>query len=150
LAVAAPDIGSGTAIEAPSSTQPSRRASLRRLAPFRPARRAATATGPTITHEMADAPLPDLVLYSRPGCHLCDEARELLQHLLDERRRSNLPTPTLFEINIESDLELERRFFTTIPVVELADRRLELATSAAKLRRLLSDVLDGSAATTPA
>lgn len=99
---------------------------------------------------MADAPLPDLVLYSRSGCHLCDEARYLLQALLDERRHIALPTPTLTEIDIESDPELERRFFTTIPVVELAGRRVELATSAAKLRRLLSDVLDGSAATTPA
>jgi hypothetical protein len=97
---------------------------------------------------MADAPLPDLVLYSRPGCHLCDEARDLLHALLDERWRGDLPTPTLIEIDIESDPELERRFFTTIPVVELGDRRIELATSAARLRRLLSDVLDGSAATT--
>ena len=99
---------------------------------------------------MADAPLPDLILYSRTGCHLCDEARELLQQLLDERGRSSLAIPTLTEIDIESDPDLERRFFSTIPVVELGDRRLELATSAAKLRRLLSDVLDGSAATTPA
>ncbi len=99
---------------------------------------------------MADAPLPDLVLYSRAGCHLCDEARELLQALLDERARQGLTTPRLDEIDIESDPELERRFFTTIPVVELGDRRVELATSAAKLRRLLADVLDGSPATTPA
>jgi glutaredoxin len=99
---------------------------------------------------MADAPLPDLVLYSRPGCHLCDEARELLQQLLEERRRTDRPTPTLTEVDIESDPELERRYFTTIPVVELGDRRLELATSAAKLRRHLSDVLDGSAAATRA
>jgi glutaredoxin len=99
---------------------------------------------------MADAPLPDLVLYSRAGCHLCDEARELLQALLDERARQGLTTPRLDEIDIESDPELERRFFTTIPVVELGDRRVELATSAAKLRRLLADVLDGSPATTSA
>ena len=99
---------------------------------------------------MADAPLPDLVLYSRAGCHLCDEARELLQALLDERARQGLTTPRLDEIDIESDPELERRFFTTIPVVELGDRRVELATSAAKLRRMLADVLDGSPATTSA
>ena len=99
---------------------------------------------------MADAPLPDLILYSRTGCHLCDEARDLLRGLLDERSRRGLQAPNLSEIDIESDPDLELRFFTTIPVVELGDRRLELATSAAKLRRLLSDVLDGNAATTPA
>jgi hypothetical protein len=99
---------------------------------------------------MADAPLPDLILYSRAGCHLCDEARDLLRGLLEERARQGLTAPKLSEIDIESDPDLERRYFATIPVVELGDRRLELATSAAKLRRLLSDVLDGSAATTPA
>jgi glutaredoxin len=99
---------------------------------------------------MADAPLPDLILYSRAGCHLCDEARDLLQALLSERAGAGLRTPTLTEVDIESDPELERHYFTTIPVVELGERRLELATSAAKLRRLLSDVLDGSAATAPA
>jgi glutaredoxin len=105
---------------------------------------------PTITDAMAEATLPDLVLYSRAGCHLCDEARELLHALLDERARQGLSTPRLTEIDIEADPDLERRFFTTIPVVELGDRQVELATSAAKLRRLLSDVLDGSAATTSA
>jgi hypothetical protein len=99
---------------------------------------------------MADPPLPDLILYARPECGLCDEARDLLLALLDERGRQNLPVPSLTEVDIESDANLERRYFASIPVVELGDRRLELATSAAKLRRLLDDVLDGSAATTPA
>ena len=99
---------------------------------------------------MADAPLPDLVLYGRPGCGLCDEARDLLHALLDERSGHGFPTPVMIEVDIESDPDLERTLFDRIPVVELANRRLELATSAAKLRRLLSDVLDGSAATTPA
>lgn len=91
---------------------------------------------------MHDAPLPDLVLYSRPGCGLCDETRTLLAALLDERRRAGLPTPTLVERDIETDPAWEQAYFTSIPVVELGDRRLELATSVAKLRRLLTDVLD--------
>ena len=110
----------------------------------------AKAVATTITHEMAAAPLPVLVLYGRPECGLCDEARDLLRALLDERARRGLPIPAMTEIDIESDADLEHRYFATIPVVELGDRRLELATSAAKLRRLLSDVLVGSAATTPA
>lgn len=96
---------------------------------------------------MADAPLPDLILYGRPDCGLCDEARDLIRALLDERSGAGLPTPTLTEIDIESDPALERQLFATIPVVELGDRRLELATSAAKLRRLLNDAMDAEPAT---
>jgi hypothetical protein len=91
---------------------------------------------------MHDAPLPDLVLYGRPGCHLCDESRDLVLAVLDERRRSGLPVPTVVERDIETDPSWERAFLTTIPVLELADRHLDLALSPGKIRRLLSDVLD--------
>ena len=91
---------------------------------------------------MHASPLPDLVLYGRPGCHLCDEAETALSALLDDRRREGLPAPALVVRDIETDPAWERAYLTTIPVVELGDRRLELATSVAKLRRLLSDVLD--------
>jgi glutaredoxin len=87
-------------------------------------------------------PLPDLILYSRPGCGLCDETRELLEALLRQRAAEGRPEPRLLERDIDSDPALQRAFFTTIPVVELGDRRLELATSASALRRLLADVLD--------
>ena len=95
---------------------------------------------------MSGTPLPDLILYSRADCGLCDEARELLRALLEERRQGALPTPTLREVDIESDPALERAFFAAIPVVELGDRRLETVTSLAKLRRLLTEVLDGDVA----
>jgi Glutaredoxin-like domain (DUF836) len=92
----------------------------------------------------ATAPLPDLVLYRRPGCHLCDDTRGILEALLSERAAAGRPAPRLLERDITTDPELHRAFLTTIPVVELAGRRLELATSAAKLRRLLDEVLDTS------
>ncbi len=91
---------------------------------------------------MTTAPLPDLVLYSRPGCHLCDDAREILAALLGERTRTGRPAPTIVERDIQSDPIWEQAYFTTIPVVELGDQRLELATSAARLRRFLADALD--------
>jgi Glutaredoxin-like domain (DUF836) len=98
---------------------------------------------------MADAPLPDLILFGRPDCALCDEARDLIHALLEERSRAGRSTPRLREVDIETDPALERALFATIPVVELSDRRLELATSAAKLRRLLANVLDTEPAATP-
>jgi len=91
---------------------------------------------------MPPSPLPDLILYGRPGCGLCDETRRDLVALLDSRRKSGLPAPNLVDRDIESDRAWERAFFASIPVVELGDRRLELATSAARVRRFLADVLD--------
>jgi len=91
---------------------------------------------------MRTAPLPDLFVYGRPGCHLCEETRGLLTAILDERSRAGLPIPTVVERDIETDPAWHRAYLTVIPVVELGDRRLDLATSPAKLLRLLADVLD--------
>jgi hypothetical protein len=91
---------------------------------------------------MHDTPLPDLVLYGRPGCHLCDESRDLVTAILDERRGDGLRVPALVERDIETRPEWERAFLTTIPVLEIGDRQLDLALSAGKIRRLLADALD--------
>jgi hypothetical protein len=86
-------------------------------------------------------PLPDLVLYSRPGCHLCEETKAAIDLLLADRRARGLSVPAFIERNIEANPELHRQLFERIPVVELGPGRLELATSVARLRRLLADVL---------
>jgi len=91
---------------------------------------------------MADAPLPDLFLYGRAGCHLCDEARDLLVALLRERTDAGQATPRVVERDIESNDDWQHAYVLTIPVLELGDRRLELATSLARIRRFLADGLD--------
>ena len=74
-----------------------------------------------------------VVLFSRPGCSLCDDARTVL---LEERTR----TPFVFEeIDIESDEELIREYGVRIPVVvidgeEAFDYRVDPAELAALLR----------------
>ncbi len=85
---------------------------------------------------------PRLIIYTRPGCGLCREALEALGQILAGRRALALPVPTVEERDITSDPAWERAWFDKIPVVDLADRHLELVTSPAKLRRLLADVLD--------
>ena len=82
-------------------------------------------------------PLPDLILYGRAGCHLCDDARDALNALLAERRAAGLDVPRVIERDIATNEAWERQFATTIPVVEFGERRLELARSPARLRRLL-------------
>jgi len=95
-------------------------------------------------HAAMSTPLPELVLYSRHGCHLCEEARAIVQGLLEDRAARGRRIAALHERDIATDPDLERRFFATIPVIELGGRRLELATSPATIRRFLDDVLDGS------
>jgi hypothetical protein len=90
--------------------------------------------------------MDELYLYTRTGCHLCEETHTAIVQLLAERDAAGLPSPTLVERDIDTNDIWQRAFMTTVPVVELADRRLELATSPARIRRLLADVLDVPAA----
>jgi glutaredoxin len=61
---------------------------------------------------------PTLTLYSRAGCHLCDEARAAL-----ERVRARSPF-SLHEVDITTDDALHRRYLERIPVVALGDEEL--------------------------
>ena len=91
-------------------------------------------------------PLPQVVLYGRSRCHLCADAREALELILEDRSAGGLPVPLLVERDIDEDPALHDRWFELVPVVEIGDRRLELATSHAKLRRFVADALDGATA----
>jgi hypothetical protein len=93
--------------------------------------------------EMTASPLPDLILYTRAGCGLCDETRLMLQGLLEDRAARGARLAQFRERDIATDPAIERDLFDRIPVVELRGRRLELATSASRLRRFLDDGLDG-------
>jgi glutaredoxin len=56
----------------------------------------------------------EIVVYSRPGCHLCEEAIGALVGLHQEGYRFEM-----HEIDIESDDLLLRRHLERIPVVEV-------------------------------
>ena len=88
--------------------------------------------------------LPELILYTRAGCHLCHEARAIVQGLLEDRAARGQRTAALRERDITTDPDWERRFIDRIPVLELSGRRLELVTSPAKVRQFLADALDAS------
>jgi Glutaredoxin-like domain (DUF836) len=95
-------------------------------------------------NEMTSAPLPQILLYTRPGCHLCDETRAALEGLLEDRAALGQALATVHEIDITADPDIERRNFDVIPVLELGGRRLELAISPTKLRRFLAEGLDAT------
>ena len=74
-----------------------------------------------------------VTLYGRPGCHLCDEAREALL-----RVREDAPFE-LREVDIEGDDELFKRYLERIPVVCLdGDELFEFHVDEAALRHRLS------------
>jgi glutaredoxin len=58
--------------------------------------------------------MADVVVYSRPGCHLCEEAIEQIVALHRDGYRF-----TLHEVDIESHELLLRRHLERIPVVEV-------------------------------
>ena len=54
-----------------------------------------------------------VIVYSRPGCHLCDEAKAAIE-------KSNCSDHyTLEEVNIESDNELLKKYQHDIPVITI-------------------------------
>jgi len=54
-----------------------------------------------------------VIIYSKPGCHLCDEAKESIRAAgCDDQFQ-------LTEINIESDPELMSRYRYDIPVIAI-------------------------------
>jgi hypothetical protein len=67
---------------------------------------------------MSDDPTPakTVTLYTRPGCHLCDEARDEILALRDQGLVFELR-----EIDIEGDDELHKRYLERIPIVMVGD-----------------------------
>ena len=52
-------------------------------------------------------------LYSRPGCHLCDEMKTIVQRVA----RASSDAVTIEEIDISTDADLEARYGLDIPVL---------------------------------
>jgi len=79
---------------------------------------------------MPDRTAPHVVLYTRAGCHLCDEAHALLiAHGLEP-----------ISIDIDADPALRERFNECVPVVEIDGKiRFRGHVDAVLLRRLLRD-----------
>ncbi len=74
-----------------------------------------------------------VVLYERPGCHLCEEAAALLDETLGAGRYERR--------DVEADDALLLRYGHRIPVVTVDGRdRLELVISAPQVRELAASL----------
>src|ERR1700747_2053641 len=59
----------------------------------------------------------EVTLYTRPGCHLCDEAKSAIAPLLREFGA------TLREVNIDIDPALKERYGWDIPVIFIGPKK---------------------------
>jgi glutaredoxin len=60
---------------------------------------------------------PRITLYSRPGCHLCDEARLVIERVCADLGEQYA------EVSIDDDPQLQERFGEEIPVTFVDGRQ---------------------------
>ena len=83
---------------------------------------------------LAAAGALDVTLYTRPGCHLCEEAKIVMAPLLAEFGAR------LREVNIDDDAVLRARYDYDVPVIFLGARKVaKHRVVAAQLRRQLAE-----------
>ena len=83
---------------------------------------------------LARAAPRDVTLYTRPGCHLCEEAKSAIAPLLREFGAS------LREVNIDEDPVLRERYGWDVPVIYLgahkaAKHRVDVAQFRRQMRQ---------------
>ena len=69
----------------------------------------------------ADEPFATVTLIGKPGCHLCDAARDAVREVL-AGLGSVASTVQVQELSIIDDPELNARYWDEIPVVLVNDR----------------------------
>ncbi|MBZ5529084.1 MAG: glutaredoxin family protein [Acidobacteriia bacterium] len=80
----------------------------------------------------------EITLYTRPGCHLCEQAKAAIAPLLAEFGAS------LNEVNIEGDAILENRYGWDIPVIFIGARKsAKHRVDLEQFRRQLKDARGG-------
>ena len=76
-----------------------------------------------------------LTIYSKPGCHLCDEMKSLVHRVVAQH--SNDPI-SVNEIDISSDPDLLERYGLEIPVLLIDGKKTaKYRVSEEELRRML-------------
>jgi glutaredoxin len=79
--------------------------------------------------------VPRVTLYGKPGCHLCEQALEVVRGVQDERAFD------LEEVDVSLDPALNRRYGERIPVLALEGEELfEHFVDGDVLRRRLDKV----------
>ncbi|MGD0841815.1 MAG: glutaredoxin family protein [Candidatus Acidiferrales bacterium] len=83
---------------------------------------------------LAAAGARDVTLYTRPGCHLCEEAKAVMGPLIAEFGAR------LREVNIDDDAVLRERYGLDVPVIFLGARKVaKHRVDVRQLRRRLEE-----------
>jgi glutaredoxin len=76
---------------------------------------------------------PRLILYSRAGCHLCDEGRSVVERVLAAG-----PAFELQVVDVDQEPELAARYGNEVPVLVLDGRKIaKVRFDEGRLRRSL-------------
>ncbi len=73
-----------------------------------------------------------VTLYTKPGCHLCEEVKNALADLQTHHPHK------LIEVDINNSRELFARYHLTIPVVRIGEVELEAPITAVQLAAALT------------
>jgi hypothetical protein len=74
-----------------------------------------------------------LTLYSKPGCHLCDEMKAVIRRVIDDK-----PEVSIDEIDISGDAMLTDRYGVEIPVLAIDGRKVaKYRITERELRRMV-------------
>jgi len=83
--------------------------------------------------------MPNVIVWSRPGCHLCDLAEAELARLADAAPESR--TFSVISRNVDDDADRRARFTDLVPVIQVGDEVIaELTAHPDALARALDQV----------
>jgi glutaredoxin len=84
---------------------------------------------------MSSESVPAIVIYGKPGCHLCDEAMAILETV-----QRDVPM-TITKRDIGGDPDLTARMGESIPVIEIDGQHFcKFRVNEARLRKRLKEV----------
>jgi glutaredoxin len=83
-------------------------------------------------------PFPVMLdFYRRRDCDVCDEARDTLQQVLEDRVTRGEPVPRVRYIDVDADEALRQSHGPRVPVLAAAGRELSLAGGYRQIARFI-------------
>jgi hypothetical protein len=94
--------------------------------------------------EQSSSPVT-LDFYRRRDCAVCDEARDSLQQVLEDRVRRGDPVPRVQYVDVDADPRLSRSHGPRVPVIALGEHELSLVSGYRPISLFLDRVLGRAA-----